>query len=131
MNNINDPGRAAEIRQVLLGKYGLRCLYEEIYARYQACLNRTPARGLAIELGPGAGFAKRAIPELLTTDILAYDGVDAVVDGTRMPFANESIRFICMWNALHHIPDAEALFGKLDRCLMPGGCVLIHDQHVG
>ena len=131
MDHLNDPGRAGEIRQVLLGKYGLRCLYEEIYARYRECLDRTPNRGLAVELGSGAGFVKLVVPEIVTTDILAYDGVDAVVDATEMPFANRSIRFVCMWNVLHHIPDAEALFRELDRCLLPGGRVLIQDQHIG
>lgn len=131
MDDLNDPRRAGEIRQVLLGKYGLCCLYQEIYARYKACLDRTPGRGLAVELGSGAGFVKLVVPEVVTTDILAYTGVDAVVDGTAMPFANESIRFVCMWNVLHHIPDAEALFRELDRCLVPGGRAMIQDQHVG
>ncbi|MFN0106117.1 MAG: class I SAM-dependent methyltransferase [Bryobacteraceae bacterium] len=102
-----------------------------MYSLYKACLEQTPKRGAAVELGSGAGFAKLVVPELITTDILPYDGVDAVVDGTRMPFANQSIRFVCMWNVLHHIPDAEALFRELDRSLLVGGRVLILDQHVG
>jgi SAM-dependent methyltransferase len=131
MDNINDPSREDEIRQVILGKYGVRSLYQEIYARYKVSLKQTPDSGIAVELGSGAGFVKSVIPDLMTTDILPYAGVDATVDGTRMPFPEQSIRFACMWNVLHHIPDAEALFRELDRCLVPGGRVLIEDQHVG
>ena len=131
MDDINDPKRASQIRAVLLGKYGLRCLYEEIYTRYRGSLSQCPPAGLAIELGSGAGFAKSLIPQLVTTDILPYAGVDAVVDGTAMPFAAGSLHFVCMWNVLHHIPNAEAMFAELDRCLVPGGRVLIQDQHIG
>lgn len=131
VDRIDDPARANEIRSVLLRKYGLRSLYQEIYARYQSSLSQTPQQGVPIELGAGAGFVKNVIPDMMTTDILAYHGIDAAVDGTRMPFPDNSIRFVCMWNVLHHIPDAEALFRELDRCLVPGGRVLIQDQHVG
>lgn len=131
MDRLNDPARGTEIRSVLQRKYGLKSLYEEIYSRYKSSLGKSPPTGHAVELGSGAGFVKSVIPEILTTDILPYQGIDAAVDGTRMPFPDNSLRFVCMWNVLHHIPDAEALFHELDRCLVPGGRVLIQDQHLG
>lgn len=94
-------------------------------------LQRSPPNGLAIEIGSGAGFAKEIIADLITTDIIAYPSIDCVVDACRMPFADESLRMICMWNVFHHIPDSARFLREVDRCLVPGGRLLIADQHIG
>lgn len=109
----------------------MKRFYTEIYARYAACLSACPNEGLAVELGSGGGFAQRMIPELVTTDVLPYDGVDRVVDATRMPFADQSVRFIGMLNVFHHIPDVAAFLREAGRCLVPGGRLLLIDQHPG
>ena len=67
----------------------------------------------------------------MTSDTIPYEGVDRVVDATMMPFADESLRAICMTNVFHHIPDVEAFLREATRCLIPGGRVLIVDQHPG
>ena len=71
------------------------------------------------------------MPGLVTSDVLPYDGVDRVVDGTAMPFADGELRFIGMLNVFHHIPDPAAFLREAERCLMPGGRMLIVDQHCG
>lgn len=68
---------------------------------------------------------------MVTSDVLPYDDVDRVVDGTAMPFADGELRFIGMLNVFHHIPDPAAFLAEAQRCLMPGGRMLIVDQHVG
>ena len=112
-------------------KGSLRRLYREIYQRYANCVSRSPAFGLVVELGSGGGFAKDVIPEIITSDTLPYEGVDQVIDAAGMPFPDESVRTICMTNVFHHIPDVEAFLREARRCLVPGGRVLIVDQHPG
>ena len=131
MDQIDSPARAAEIRATILGKPALKQLYEEIYAKYSDCLSRCPSEGFALELGSGAGFAKQLIPELVTSDLIPYDTVDRVIDGTHMDFPDQSLRAIFMLNVFHHIPDASAFLAEAVRCLKPGGRVLIIDQHPG
>jgi SAM-dependent methyltransferase len=131
MDPLDDPARAAEIRRTVAGKPALMRLYAEIYARFAACLARTPARGMALELGAGAGWGKRHVAGLVTSDVLPYPGVDLVLDATRLPFADASLRLICMLNVFHHIPDAAAFLGEAARCLVPGGRLLAVDQHLG
>ena len=48
-----------------------------------------------------------------------------------MPFENASVRLIAMLNVFHHIPDVAAFLREAVRCVMPGGRVLILDQHPG
>ena len=90
-----------------------------------------PPVGIALELGSGAGFAKKIVPELVTSDVLPYQGIDQVIDGTSLPFPNQTLRLLCMMNVFHHIPDVGAFLSEAERCLVPGGRILIADQHVG
>lgn len=131
MNNLDDPGRGDQLVQRIQQKSALRRLYLEVYAAYRDVLDRTPQNGQAIELGAGAGFVKDVIPDMKATDILPYSTVELTFDACRMPFADNSLRFIGMQNVLHHIPDAEAFFSECQRCLLPGGRVLIVDQYPG
>ncbi len=131
MSDLDDPNRGSQLVQRIQQKPALRRLYLETYAAYQDVLDRSPQSGLAIELGAGAGFVKDVIPTLITTDILPYKTVELTFDACRMPFADNSLRFIGMLNVLHHIPDADAFFSECQRCLMPNGRVLISDQYPG
>ncbi|HUI80208.1 MAG TPA: methyltransferase domain-containing protein [Bryobacteraceae bacterium] len=131
MDALDSPDRIAELRAMIDAKAALRRFYTDIYARYTACLAKCPKEGLAVELGSGGGFVQQIIPELVTTDVLHYDGLDRVVDATQMVFANHSVRFFGMLNVFHHIPDAAAFLREAGRCLAPGGRLLIIDQHPG
>jgi SAM-dependent methyltransferase len=131
MDALDSPGRIAEIRAIIEAKPALKRFYSEVYAKYVESLAKCPREGLAVELGSGGGFAQRIIPELLTTDVLPYDGVDRVVDATRMPFEDQSVRFFGMMDVFHHIPDVAAFLHEVRRCLMPGGRLLVIDQHLG
>jgi len=131
MEALDSPERIPEIRAVIDRKPALKRFYTDIYARYSTCLRNCQADGLAVELGSGGGFAQKIIPELVTTDVLPYEGVNRVVDATRMPFKDSSVRFFGMTNVFHHIPDVAAFLGEASRCLVSGGRLLIIDQHVG
>jgi SAM-dependent methyltransferase len=131
MRNLDDPARGGELRRTILGKPSLKRFYAEVYGKYADCLTRCPSAGLVVELGSGGGFAKTFIPDLITTDVIPYDDIEHVVDATRMPFENGSIRLIAMLNVFHHIPDVAAFLAEASRCLTPGGRVLIIDQHPG
>jgi SAM-dependent methyltransferase len=131
VTSLDHPDRADEIRATIERKPALRRFYLDLYARYRRCLNRCPKDGIALELGSGAGFAKQVLPELVTSDVLAYKTVDRVVDATRLPFPDDALRGIFMVNVFHHIPDVAAFLREAERCLKPGGRVLIVDQNLG
>lgn len=131
MKDLDKPERISEIRAAIAAKPALKRFYTEVYARYAASLALAPKNGLAVELGSGGGFAQRVIPELVTTDILPYQGIDCVVDATAMPFKDHSVRFFAMLNVFHHIPDVAVFLREAARCLTPRGRLLIVDQHPG
>jgi len=129
--DLNDPDRLNDIRSLIHRKKFLKQFYEEIYNKFRDCLQRAPIDGIALELGSGAGFIKDIIPEIITSDVIPYKGIDKVVDATKMPFADEGLRAILMFDVFHHIRDVEAFFNEAHRCLKPGGRIFIVDEYAG
>ena len=123
--------RFDEIRSLIDRKESLRGFYLEVYQKFRACLDRCPPGGLVLELGSGAGFLRDLIPEVLTSDVVAYPGLSMSVDAARLPFENSSLRAIFMFNVFHHLPDVEAFLREAERCLLPGGRIFMVDQHLG
>ena len=130
-NQLDSPVREDLLLFRILGKKSLKNFYVEIYQKYKKVLSETPAKGIALELGSGCGFVKEVIPEMITSDVIAYNAVDKVVNATAMPFQNEELRGIFMLNVLHHINNTPKAFQEFSRCLMTGGKMLIVDQFPG
>lgn len=130
-STLDDPERVGEIRRRIRGKPALELWYRECYAKYAACIARCPTEGTVLELGSGAGFVQECLPEVVTSDVLPYQGVDRVLDATRLPFGEGELRAILMLNVFHHIPDVSAFLREAERCLARGGRVFLVDQHVG
>lgn len=129
--HLDAPERGNELRALILRKSALKAYYEEQYAKYAEVLIRCPRDGIVLELGSGAGFAKTALPEIVTSDLICYSGIDAVLDAGRLPFPDGSLRAVFMSNVLHHLPHAPQAFRELARCLKVAGRVLIVDQFPG
>jgi SAM-dependent methyltransferase len=129
--SIDDPGRFENLRSLIKRKGFLEKFYREIYSRYAETLARCPQSGVAIELGSGAGFVKEVIPEVVTSDVIPYEGVDRELDACALPFEDRSLRAILMFDVFHHIPDVEKFLTEADRCLKPGGRCLIIDPYLG
>ena len=125
------PPDTARTKNIILKKSSIRYFYQQSYQRYKRWLNMTVKDGQAIELGSGVGFVKEYIPELITTDVVSYPGLDQILDATDMPYDNESLRFICMLNVFHHISDVEKFLDEAQRCLKSKGKIHIIDQHAG
>ncbi|MDO8945921.1 MAG: class I SAM-dependent methyltransferase [Desulfocapsaceae bacterium] len=131
MTELDNCNRAKNIRKRIQNKDVLFRLYHEFYSKYIDCIKRCPDHGVSLEIGSGAGFLKDIAPDVVTTDILPYETVDIVMDASKMPFGDRSIKSVFMLNVLHHIPDSKAFFNELVRCLIPGGRVLLIDQYHG
>lgn len=130
--NLDSPLREAEITDTINGKYSIRMFYREVYLEFKEKLKKIDdLNGLVVELGAGGGFVKEIVPQVITTDIIAYKNIDKVVDACRMSFEDNSIKAILMINVFHHISNADAFFKELNRCLVPGGLVYIFDQNRG
>lgn len=106
--------------EILKNKRFLRRIYIDFYQILQEAVG--PVEGKTIlELGSGGGFIKEVIPHVITSDILPLPNVDQVFSACRMPFENQGLDAIVMFNVLHHIPEVRDFFREVVRCLKVGG----------
>ncbi len=130
-SELNDPARIHDLKKIIEKKPALYYIYTQYYQFFKDILAKCPSQGLALEIGSGAGFVKKIIPEMITSDYLTYEGIDKTIDATQLPYEKNTLKFIGMINVLHHIAQAEKFFEEAQRVLVPGGKIAIIDQHHG
>ena len=107
----------------------LRALYADWYGRIAAALPPA-ALGPRIELGSGPGFARAFIPDLQLTDIVQAPWHDREVSADALPFADQSVGALVLFDVLHHLSDPRRFFGEAIRVLAPGGRIVMCEPYV-
>ena len=111
-----------EHREIWSKKPALRRVYEFYFRTIlDAC---GPTRPI-VELGSGPGFLKAFCPEIIATDISPTPWIDAVVDGCRLPYRDESVGNIVMMDVFHHIAKPMAFLTEASRVLTLGGRIVM------
>ncbi len=108
--------------QIISDKPFLKQIYTQWYLDLANSLPEN-VTGPVLELGSGAGFMKKYIPDLITSEILDISNVDIVLDGQSLPFSDASLRAIVMLDVLHHLPKVKFFLKEAARCIKPGGVV--------
>jgi SAM-dependent methyltransferase len=127
--DLDDPQTSALRRQIIASKPFLKAIYDEWYTTLAANLP-TEQRGPVLEIGSGAGYCSRFVPDLITSEVFPCPEVQIVLDARQLPFANGSLRAIVMTNVLHHVPEVERFLSEAARCLRAGGRVLMVEPWV-
>lgn len=125
---VDDPHTTMARRDILRSKPFLQKVYREWYERILKALPRSEGR--VLELGSGAAFLRELLPSLLTSEIVAWEGVSLVTDGRSLPFRPGSLRGIVMTNVFHHLPDPRAFLREASRSVRPGGVVAMIEPWV-
>ena len=125
---IDDPATTTIRRTIVREKKFLRNIYDEWYAKVTAAL--PTVKGQVLELGSGAGFLDKYIPGLITSEVFICPDIQVVLDARRIPLPSGSLRAIVMTDVLHHIPCTPDFFAEADRCLAPGGAIIMVEPWV-
>jgi len=126
--DLDDPETTNLRKQIIQEKPLLKNIYEEWYENI--CNHLPPIVGPVLEIGSGAGFLKKYIPELITSDIMPLSGNDIACDALSLPFGEKSLRAIVLINVLHHIRDPLRFFKKLEECIKDGGAIILIEPWV-
>jgi SAM-dependent methyltransferase len=127
-----DSAEATAVHARLIAeKPFLRQLYEHYYADYESAISRSPAGGIVLEVGAGAGFYHLIRPAVVSVDLRAGANVTLVGSALALPLTARSTSTIVLLNVLHHLPDASAFFRECERVLKPGGRVCLIEPYVG
>lgn len=122
---LDDPRRTELHKQIILGKPFLKKLYTLWYNQLAAFIPANAEK--VVELGSGGGFLKDVVGNVITSDVLPLEGNDMVVDGLNMPFANDEVDAFIMVDVFHHVPDSKRFLEEMNRCLKPGGRIIMSE----
>jgi SAM-dependent methyltransferase len=104
-------------RRVWETKASIRLLYRDFHRQL---LDSCPA-GHILDIGSGTAHIKDSGPDILSTDILPFPGIDVVADAHRLPFPNEFFSGVVMLDVLHHLERPIEFLKEASRVLKPGG----------
>ncbi|MBS1653079.1 MAG: class I SAM-dependent methyltransferase [Bacteroidetes bacterium] len=121
--SLDDPRTTIEHRNIILNKPFLK----RVYIRwYNIFLKNIPEiSGVKLEVGSGGGFLKEVIKDVETSDILDLPNVDKIFSAEKLPYANNTLSAIMMLNVFHHIPKPYLFLEEAQRCLKPGGRIVM------
>ena len=127
--DLDDPRRTLHHKEIIDQKPFLKKLYIEWYTEIKNRCKGIP-EGKIIELGSGGGFMKEVYPEITTSDILELEDNDLTFNALDMPFEDNSISAFVMVDVFHHVPDSEKFLSEMQRCLKPGGKIVMSEPCV-
>jgi len=96
-----------------------------IYRDYHRRLLEFCPQGRLLEVGSGTAHIKEIRSDVVSTDILAFPGIDVVGDAHSLPFANECFSGVVMIDVLHHLERPIEFLREAGRVLRPGGRLAI------
>lgn len=105
-------------------------ILRRLYASWYQDIARWLQPGLTVEVGGGTGNLKDFSPNVLCTDIVRLPWLDALVDAQHLPFNNNSLSNIVLFDVLHHLENVRYFFDEALRVLTPKGRVVIMDPYV-
>lgn len=121
--DIDSPQMTYIRRDIIQQKPFLKRIYTDWYQRIAAAL--PPNAQTVLELGSGAGFLDAFIPQAILTEVFWLPNLNATLDATQLPFADNSLDAIVMTDVFHHIPDVSAFLQEASRCVRVGGSVVM------
>lgn len=113
-------------RKLVNNKKFLNWIYKDFYSKIKSTKLPKPV----VEIGSGAGFIKKIIPGAMTTDVIKASGIDIKAFAEKLPFKKSSIGSIVMLNVFHHIKDPKSALKEFERCLKPGGKIVMIEPWV-
>lgn len=114
-------------RNKIRNKGFLRKIYLDFYDVFKK--SNFP-EGDIVEVGSGGGFIREIIPGVITSDVINGPDIDYVFFADKMPFKKNTVAAFLMFDVLHHIKDPEKAFVEMDRCLKPGGKIIMIEPYI-
>jgi SAM-dependent methyltransferase len=98
-------------------KRTIRLLYGDFHRR----LLEICPEGRVLDIGSGTAHIKDFRPDIVSTDILPFPGIDTVADAHRLPFPDGLFSGVVMLDVLHHLERPIEFLKEASRVLRAGG----------
>jgi len=125
---LDDP-KTTELRlRIIQSKPFLQRIYDDWYRLIKSKI--PGGSGLVLELGSGAGYFRKFLPDVIQSEVFVCQNVHLVSDARQLPFSNNSLKAIVMTDVFHHIPQVEIFLKEAVRCLQPAGRIVMVEPWV-
>jgi len=122
----NAQGILAQRREIWTSKP----IIQRLYSRWYGHIKKALRPGRTLELGGGSGNLNDFLPEAITSDIVFAPWLDAVIDAHAIPFKEESLDNIILFDVLHHLAAPAVFFHEVERVLRPKGRAIMMEPYV-
>ena len=110
--------------------WGSKDILKKLYHGWYGIIGDVLRPGNVLELGGGSGNLKEFFPDTISSDILFTPWLDAVLDAHDLPFRDESLDNIVLFDVLHHIRKPVAFFCEALRALRRKGRIILMEPYV-
>lgn len=107
----------------------LRRIYTDFYTKIVGQIDRS-LDGRILEIGSGIGNLKDQVPESISSDLFPNPWLDLVCDGYDLPFKDNSLSHIILFDVFHHLEAPTAFFNEARRALQPKGRIIVFDPYI-
>ena len=107
----------------------LRKIYAGFYKKIAEQIDST-IPGAVVELGSGIGNLKTSFPTAITSDLFPNPWLDLVCDAYELPFSNNTISHLVLFDVFHHLEAPAAFFKEAARVLHPKGRVILFEPFI-
>ena len=107
----------------------LRKVYGDLYTMLTEKISTTDP-GVTVELGSGIGNLKDYVPTAFTSDIFRHDWIDVTCSAYDLPFRDESVTNLVLFDVFHHLEHPLAFMKEAERVLIKNGKILMVDPYV-
>ena len=105
-------------------------IIRRLYSKWFGLIKEALRPGRTLELGGGSGNLSDFLPEAITSDIVFEPWLDAVMDAHAIPFKEESLDNIVLFDVLHHLAAPAVFFHEVERVLRSKGRVVMMEPYV-
>lgn len=105
-------------------------ILRRLYFRWYDIIAEDLKPGKTLELGGGSGNLKEFFSDTISSDILFEPWLDAVLDAQALPFKNESLDSIVLFDVLHHLMSPALFFYEAERVLRPKGRIIMMEPYI-
>ena len=98
-------------------KPSVRLLYQDFHRQLLASC----PEGRVLDIGSGTAHVKNFRSDIVSTDIMAFPGIDVVADAHELPFRDGAFSGVVMLDVLHHLERPIEFLKEASRILQAGG----------
>jgi SAM-dependent methyltransferase len=105
-------------------------ILKRLYHHWYCIIGNVLKPGSILEIGGGSGNLKEFFPDAISSDIIFTPWTDAVLDAHHLPFQDESLDNIVLFDVLHHLINPGLFFYEAQRVLKQNGKIVLMEPYI-